>query len=98
MTGKICLASNPHNSQPWLFRMTDTEIDLFADPSWQIGIIDPFRREMYIGLGCDQRRHAQPGFRQLLRSRQKPIDAPAYICYNTRNRLRNRFRNRLQQK
>ncbi len=28
---------------------------------------------------------------------QKPIDAPAYICYNTRNRLRNRFRNRLQQ-
>ena len=46
------LASNPHNSQPWLFRMTDSAIDLFADPSRQIGVIDPFRREMYIGLGC----------------------------------------------
>ena len=46
------LASNPHNSQPWLFRITDSAIDLFADPSRQIGVIDPFRREMYIGLGC----------------------------------------------
>ncbi|MBK7455013.1 MAG: twin-arginine translocation signal domain-containing protein [Anaerolineales bacterium] len=46
------LASNPHNSQPWLFRVTDSTIDLFAVPERQIGVIDPFRREMYIGLGC----------------------------------------------
>ncbi|MBI5294488.1 MAG: twin-arginine translocation signal domain-containing protein [Chloroflexi bacterium] len=46
------LASNPHNSQPWLFRITDASIDLFAVPERQIGVIDPFRREMYIGLGC----------------------------------------------
>lgn len=46
------LASNPHNSQPWLFRITDSTIDLFAVPERQIGVIDPFRREMYIGLGC----------------------------------------------
>jgi hypothetical protein len=46
------LASNPHNSQPWIFRITASTIDLFADPSRQIGVIDPFRREMYIGLGC----------------------------------------------
>ncbi len=46
------LASNPHNSQPWLFRVTDSTIDLFAVPARQIGVIDPFRREMYIGLGC----------------------------------------------
>jgi|CXWL01.1.fsa_nt_gi hypothetical protein len=46
------LASNPHNSQPWLFRMTDTTIDLFTVPERQIGVIDPFRREMYLGLGC----------------------------------------------
>ncbi len=46
------LASNPHNSQPWLFRITDSNIDLFAVPERQIGVIDPFRREMYIGLGC----------------------------------------------
>jgi hypothetical protein len=46
------LASNPHNSQPWIFRITDSTIDLFADRERQIGVIDPFLREMYIGLGC----------------------------------------------
>lgn len=46
------LASNPHNSQPWMFRITDSTIDLFAVAERQIGAIDPFRREMYIGLGC----------------------------------------------
>jgi len=46
------LASNPHNSQPWIFRIISSSIDLFADHSLQIGTIDPFRREMYIGLGC----------------------------------------------
>src|SRR5512138_1064112 len=46
------LASNPHNSQPWIFRITETTIDLFADRTRQIGTIDPFLREMYIGLGC----------------------------------------------
>lgn len=46
------LASNPHNSQPWIFQITGSSVDLFADPSRQIGVIDPFRREMYIGLGC----------------------------------------------
>ena len=46
------LASNPHNSQPWIFQISDSTIDLFADPERQIGAIDPFLREMYIGLGC----------------------------------------------
>jgi hypothetical protein len=46
------LASNPHNSQPWIFRITDSTIDLFADLKRRIGVIDPFLREMYIGLGC----------------------------------------------
>lgn len=46
------LASNPHNSQPWIFRITETTIDLFADRTRQIGTVDPFLREMYIGLGC----------------------------------------------
>jgi hypothetical protein len=35
-----------------MFRITASSIDLFAVPERQIGVIDPFRREMYIGLGC----------------------------------------------
>lgn len=46
------LAANPHNSQPWHFQIGAGAIDLFADYSRQIGVIDPLRREMHIGLGC----------------------------------------------
>ncbi|OLC58444.1 MAG: hypothetical protein AUH77_03275 [Candidatus Rokubacteria bacterium 13_1_40CM_4_69_39] len=46
------LAANPHNSQPWLFRVGASRIDLFADPARDIGAVDPDHREMYIGLGC----------------------------------------------
>jgi len=46
------LAANPHNTQPWRFRVGDKGIDVFTDPARNIGSIDPFRREMQIGLGC----------------------------------------------
>lgn len=46
------LAANPHNSQPWLFRVSAGRIDLLADTNRNIGAIDPFLREMHIGLGC----------------------------------------------
>ncbi len=46
------LAANAHDTQPWLFALGTNRIDLFADPSRNIGAIDPLRREMYISLGC----------------------------------------------
>ena len=46
------LAANPHNTQPWLFQVSDSQIDLYADTKRQIGSTDPFLREMHIGLGC----------------------------------------------
>src|ERR1700680_4370475 len=46
------LAANPHNSQPWLFRVTQTQIDLFSDRRRNLGTVDPFLIEMHIGLGC----------------------------------------------
>lgn len=46
------LAANPHNTQPWIFHVSDSRIDLFADPSRNIGSFDPFLREMHVGLGC----------------------------------------------
>src|ERR1700694_4748840 len=46
------LAANPHNSQPWLFHVTPTQIDLFSDRRRNLGTVDPFLIEMHIGLGC----------------------------------------------
>jgi hypothetical protein len=46
------LAANPHNTQPWIFHVSDSRIDLFADMSRNIGSFDPFFREMHVGLGC----------------------------------------------
>ena len=46
------LAANPHNSQPWMFKVTDDSIDLYADTRRNIGTIDPYLREMYMGIGC----------------------------------------------
>ncbi len=46
------LAANPHDTQPWLFRVSESRIELFADLNRRIGAIDPYLREMHIGLGC----------------------------------------------
>jgi len=46
------LAANAHNSQPWLFRVEESRIDLFADRERNIGTVDPYLREMYMSLGC----------------------------------------------
>ena len=46
------LAANPHNSQAWKFRLMAESIDVYADRSRQIGVIDPLLREMHIGIGC----------------------------------------------
>jgi hypothetical protein len=46
------LAANPHNTQPWKFRLLDDAVDVYADTSRQIGGIDPFLREVHIGVGC----------------------------------------------
>ncbi|WP_165921202.1 twin-arginine translocation signal domain-containing protein [Paenibacillus albiflavus] len=46
------LASNAHNTQPWLYRIRENEIDLYTDISRNIGTMDPYFREMNISLGC----------------------------------------------
>lgn len=46
------LAASPHNSQPWRFAVSDNQIELHADFGRKLGAMDPFEREMFIGLGC----------------------------------------------
>jgi hypothetical protein len=46
------LAANPHDTQPWLFDVSENAITVFADRARNLGTFDPFRREMHLGLGA----------------------------------------------
>jgi hypothetical protein len=46
------LAASPHNTQPWLFKVTNSSIELYIDPSRNVGALDPYLREEHIGIGC----------------------------------------------
>jgi hypothetical protein len=46
------LAANPHNTQPWRFRISERAVEVHADLDRNLGSFDPFRRELHLGLGC----------------------------------------------
>jgi nitroreductase len=46
------LAASPHNTQPWLFKVSHSSIELFIDTSRNVGALDPYLREEHIGMGC----------------------------------------------
>ncbi len=46
------LAASPHNTQPWLFKVTSSSIELYIDPQRNVGALDPYLREEHIGMGC----------------------------------------------
>lgn len=46
------LAASPHNTQPWLFKVNNSWIELYIDPTRNVGALDPYLREEHIGMGC----------------------------------------------
>lgn len=46
------LAANPHDTQPWLFKVSHDAIEVHASLARHLGSFDPFLREMHMGLGC----------------------------------------------
>lgn len=45
------LAPSPHNAQAWLFGVGESHIDVHVDRTRRTGAVDPFGREMYVGIG-----------------------------------------------
>ncbi|MCC7374388.1 MAG: hypothetical protein IT581_07015 [Verrucomicrobiales bacterium] len=52
LLGYAVLAPSPHNTQPWLFRINFSDIEIFADPRRALPMADPHRREQIIACGC----------------------------------------------
>src|SRR5260370_30957797 len=46
------LAPSSHNSQPWLFRLHGEEVDLIADRTRALPVIDPHDRELLLSCGA----------------------------------------------
>jgi nitroreductase len=46
------LAASPHNTQPWLFKVSGSSIELHIDARRNVGALDPYLREEHIGMGC----------------------------------------------
>jgi hypothetical protein len=46
------LAASPHNTQPWLFKVTNSSIEVYIDTKRNVGALDPYLREEHIGMGC----------------------------------------------
>ena len=46
------LAASPHNTQPWLFKVANSTIELYLDTKRNVGALDPYLREEHIGIGC----------------------------------------------
>ncbi|MBL9134970.1 MAG: nitroreductase family protein [Verrucomicrobiales bacterium] len=46
------LAPSAHNTQPWLFRINVSDVEIFADTRRALSVADPRRRELVIACGC----------------------------------------------
>ena len=46
------LSANAFNTQPWLFKVFDKKIEIYADVKRNLGAFDPYLREMHFSLGC----------------------------------------------
>lgn len=46
------LAPSSHNTQPWLFRVVDNSIELYADRTRALPVVDPEDRELTISCGA----------------------------------------------
>jgi hypothetical protein len=49
---RATLAPSVHNTQPWRFVIGDGYLELHADPSRQLRVLDPTRRQLLMSCGC----------------------------------------------
>jgi hypothetical protein len=49
---RATLAPSVHNTQPWRLDLSSSGLDVYADPSRQLQVLDPLMRQLTISCGC----------------------------------------------
>jgi nitroreductase len=49
---RATLAPSVHNTQPWRMRLAEGRLDIYADLSRQLPVLDPTSRQLVISCGC----------------------------------------------
>lgn len=49
---RATLAPSVHNTQPWRLRLTSGQLEIYADRSRQLSVLDPTSRQLLISCGC----------------------------------------------
>ncbi|MGG6297129.1 Acg family FMN-binding oxidoreductase [Leptolyngbya sp. AN02str] len=52
MLGYVVMAPSSHNTQPWIFQLTQTGVDLYADRKRSLPIVDPQDRSLIMSCGA----------------------------------------------
>lgn len=77
------VASSPHNTQPWMFRVGENFVELYLDTRRSVAGLDPYLREAHIGMGCGLENlllsAAAHGFAATVTAPAGPLDAPGPV-------------------
>lgn len=52
MVEQAVKAPSGHNTQPWLFKINESDIEIHPDFGKSLAVVDPDNRELFISLGC----------------------------------------------
>ena len=84
------LASNPHNTQPWIFRVRDSEIEVSVDTRRHLGTFDPYCAKRTSGSAARSRTWCWPRRAMGLPPRSTPTPARSSISRPGSNRFARR--------
>src|SRR6476659_2579392 len=91
---RATLAPSIHNTQPWRFVLRPGVLDVYADRSRQLLVLDPTGRQLHLSVGCAvfnarvslAASGVSPAVRRLPDPAPPTLLASSYVCDEARDR------------